>query len=168
MAQEVRSQLVSRVSGLAWISNSRGRVLTVLGEQGPRLPGGPVRDRQSDVAAVLGHVSQDTGLSVTPVRLLGINWEELPGAEVSQSFVYLCRAVSPCALVCPPDTATRQSHPWAIGWLTLGEARQDMPPASLRVFEAMWRAWRDNTTTVLQHGRPALGAPEYQASSWPS
>ncbi|MEV8388675.1 MULTISPECIES: hypothetical protein [unclassified Streptomyces] len=167
MAQDVHSQLVSRVSGLAWIPNSRGRVLTVLGKDGPQLPGGRARQRQSDVAAMLDHVSRGTGLSVAPVRLLGTDWV-LTAAEASQRFVYLCRAVSPCALVCPPDTDTRQSHPSALRWLTLGEARRDMPPASLRVFEAMWKAWRDNTTTVLHHGRPALGAPKYQASVWPS
>ncbi|MGW6238381.1 hypothetical protein [Streptomyces sp. NPDC055094] len=167
MAQDVRPQLVSRVSGLAWISNARGRVLTVLGEQGLRLPGGPVRDRQSDVAAVLDHVLHGTGLPVAPVRLLGINWEELPGTEVSQSFVYLCCAAGPSALVRAPDTDARQSHPPAFRWLTLGEARRNMPPARFQVFEALWAAWRDDTTTVLHQGRPALDSPAVQAS-WPS
>ncbi|WP_327233894.1 hypothetical protein OG349_07750 [Streptomyces sp. NBC_01317] len=167
MVEEAALQLVSRVSGLAWISNSRGRVLTVLGEQGPRLPGGPVGDRQSDVAAVLDHVSYGTGLSVALVRLLGINWERT-GAGMSQSLVYLCRAADPSALVRTPDAGAQQSHPPAFRWLTLGEARREMSPARLHVFEALWAAWRDETTAVLHHGRPAFDAAGVQASSWPS
>ncbi|MGW2841415.1 NUDIX domain-containing protein [Streptomyces sp. NPDC001493] len=177
-----------RIGGHAWIPNERGDILTVRANHGPsagyhRLPGGYAEPYESNLAAMLRHTRQETGIAPVPLRLLGTDWTprhpdgdapdgDAPDGNVldgsapdgrvptstEQNFVYLCAKVNSLAhIALPPASEAGELELSGYAWLGPDTARSCMSPDELPTFLGLWRAWERGATAVLQEGRPVIG-----------
>ncbi|MFB7082138.1 NUDIX domain-containing protein [Streptomyces sp. NPDC056308] len=154
-----------RIGGLAWIPNHRGEVLTVCANYGERagfhiLPGGHAAEHQSNLAAMVTHVQHETGISPTPVRLLGTDWvprNTVKPVAMGQNFVYLCAGVHANKKIVLPSAA-EDEEPELSGylWQTAATAEETMRPYQLRRFLGLWKAWQNGAVAVMHEGRPVL------------
>ncbi|MEU9850217.1 NUDIX hydrolase [Streptomyces sp. NPDC047985] len=161
-----------RFGGFAWIPNEHGEVLTVSANDGEqagshRLPGGHAGEQQSSLVAMVNHVRYETGITPTPVRLLGTDWvpySPATPAAMGQYFVYLCgRVRSLTGVTLPPAAEGTGLELSGYLWQTADTARHTMRSPQYRRFLGLWRAWRDGRTTVLHDGPPALSAMATEA-----
>ncbi|MCQ8772103.1 NUDIX domain-containing protein [Streptomyces telluris] len=164
---DLKNPPACRIGCLTWVpqANDAGakKVLVVQANYAPRigwyqLPGGHAWDREQDWLAMGRHVRRETGLVVTPTRLLGKDWVPYnaeTGAAMGQNHIYLCEPVSADAQIVlpaaePGEAPELTKHLW-IGY----DEPDDLMQTHQRLrFKALWEAWEGGTTAVMEHGKP--------------
>jgi 8-oxo-dGTP diphosphatase len=118
-----------------------------------QLPGGVVDVDESPLAAAGRALSRELGLSITPGRLLVVDWvAPSPNRIEGLLFVYDGPTLSSdqsSAISLPPDELGR----WA--WCTDSELRERLPAHMLERTRAALRARADGTTLYLENGSAA-------------
>lgn len=142
-------------SGLL-LRDAAGRVLLVepTYKDHWELPGGCVEADESPSAAAVREAGEELGLSVTPGRLLVVDWvPPRPGRTEGVMFVFdggQVRAEAAARIQVPPD----ELRGWA--WCTAAEADERLSPLLARRTVAALAAALDGTTAYLHDGH----APE--------
>ena len=141
-----------RMGSAVLFTDPAGRVLLVepTYKEHWEVPGGAVDADESPYDAAVRELKEELGLSVSPGRLLVVDWvPPRPGRTEGVMFVFdgggLSRAQA-AEIVVPPDELAG----WA--WCTLAEARARLSDLLARRVEAALRALSDHNTAYLESG----------------
>ena len=141
-----------RVGAAVLFTDPAGRVLLVepTYKEYWEVPGGAVDADESPYDAAVRELKEELGLSVSPGRLLVVDWvPPRPGRTEGVMFVYDGGGLShtqAAEILVPPDELAG----WA--WCTLAEARERLSDLLARRVEAALRARRDHDTAYLESG----------------
>jgi 8-oxo-dGTP pyrophosphatase MutT (NUDIX family) len=114
------------------------------------VPGGAVDANESPYDAAVREIKEELGLSVSPGRLLVVDWvPPRPGRTEGVMFVFDGGGLSgtqTAEIVVPPEELAG----WA--WCTLAAARERLSELLARRVEAALRARSDHNTAYLESG----------------
>ncbi|GAB7044181.1 MULTISPECIES: NUDIX hydrolase [Catenuloplanes] len=143
-----------RMSAGLLFQDESGRVLLVEPTYKPywEVPGGTVEAGESPHAAAAREIREELGLTITPGRLLVIDWTPpRPGRTEGLHLVFdggPLTAAQVAAIRVPAD----ELRSWA--WCTAAEATTRLPALLARRIAAACRAHADGTSAYLENGFP--------------
>ncbi|WP_326681675.1 hypothetical protein [Streptomyces sp. NBC_01237] len=129
----------------AWIPSDSGRVLLVRDGQEATLPGRRFTLQEHAWEVLVEAVGRQTGLTVHPTRLLGLDWRLICDRTAEEwTMVVLCSAVRADSL--PTE------GPCLSAWTSREESLRELRGMG-RQFLELWQAWQDGHRALMQDSR---------------